>query len=278
MPKILSQDQVAVFDDDGLLFPLPALDRDRALRYRECLEAYERDVGRPIQSNWRHNPHLLFTWADELIRESRVLDAVEDVIGPDILCWATNFFIKEAHDAAYVSWHQDSTYWGLEPPDVVTAWIALSDVPVESGAMKMIPGSHRWTQLPHVDTFHEHNLLSRGQEIEADFDRDAGVLVPLTAGQMSLHHIRTVHGSEPNRTGDRRIGFAVRYIPPYVRQVKTSSDGAVLVRGRDEYGHFVADVPPDADLSDAAVAAHKDSIERMLAALMDGTGASEFRA
>lgn len=278
MPKLLSDEQVNQFDRDGFLSPVRAMSAAQAAHYRECLEAYERTTGGAIQSNLRHNVHLLFTWADELIRHHKVLDAVEDVLGPNLFCWVTNFFIKEANDSAYVSWHQDSTYWGLDPADVVTAWIALSDAPVESGAMKMVPGSHKWAQLPHKDTFHQHNLLSRGQEIEVDVDDADGVLMPLQAGEISLHHIRTVHGSEPNETADRRIGLAVRYIPTHVRQVKVDGDGAVLVRGVDEYGYFEADPSPQTDLDDAALTAHKHSVDRLLGALMEGTEATEFRA
>lgn len=244
MPKRLTDEQVERFERDGILFPVRALSREQAYHYRQCLEQYEGRVGHPIQSNMRHNVHLLFTWADELVRHPAILDAVEDLLGPNLYCWITNFFIKEAKDPAYVSWHQDSTYWGLEPNQVVTAWVALTDAPVESGAMKMLPGSHKWDQLPHRDTFHQHNLLSRGQEVELDISDDDGVLVPLEVGEISLHHIRTVHGSEPNRSGNRRIGFAIRYLPTHVRQVKIDRDGAVLVRGVDEFGHFALDPAP----------------------------------
>ncbi len=278
MPKRLTDEQVERFERDGILFPVRALSREQAYHYRQCLEQYEGGVGHPIQSNMRHNVHLLFTWADELVRHPAILDAVEDLLGPNLYCWITNFFIKEAKDPAYVSWHQDSTYWGLEPNQVVTAWVALTDAPVESGAMKMLPGSHKWDQLPHRDTFHQHNLLSRGQEVELDISDDDGVLVPLEVGEISLHHIRTVHGSEPNRSGNRRIGFAIRYLPTHVRQVKIDRDGAVLVRGVDEFGHFALDPAPRADLDDAAIAAHRHSVDRMLNALMDGTDATEFRA
>ncbi len=277
MPKLLSRDQVDRFDRDGFLFPIPVLTREEALSLRAHLESYESSVGHPIQSNMRHNVHLLFTWANRLVRHPIVLDAVEDVLGPNLRCWITNFFIKEANDPAFVSWHQDSTYWGLDPHDVVTAWVALSDVPPESGPMKMVPGSHKWEQLPHVDTFSKDNLLSRGQEIQVEVKDEDGVEVPLKAGEMSLHHIRAVHGSGPNRHDDRRIGFAIRYIPTHVRQVRIR-DAAMLVRGVDEFGYFDEEPEPLADLDSAALAAHQVSADRLLQAIMDGTGAEEFRA
>ena len=139
-----------------------------------------------------------------------------------------------------MSWHQDSTYWGLEPADIVTAWVALSDSTIENGAMRVIPGSHLQEQFPHRDTFAPDNLLSRGQEIMVDVDDRQAVTLELAAGEMSLHHVRLIHGSEPNPSGQRRIGFAIRYIPTYVRQVAGSHDTATLVRGVDRYREFRA--------------------------------------
>ena len=276
MPKLLSPSAIAQFERDGFYFPIRVMSADDAAHYRHCLESYEAANGTPIQSQWRHKVHLLFTWANELVRHEKILDAVEDVLGPDIICWTTNFFIKEANDPAFVSWHQDSTYWGLDPADVVTAWVALSDAPVASGAMKFIPGSHKWDQIPHNDTFHEHNLLTRGQEIAVEVNEDDGVYVPMQAGEMSLHHIRAVHGSAANSTDDRRIGLAIRYIPTYVKQLKVR-DSAMLVRGEDHYGHYDWEPEPNNDIDAAALAAHQDATNRQLAALYQGTDKQSFR-
>ena len=270
MPKLLPDGAKEAFRRDGYWFPVRVMSAAEAASYRARLEAYERTAGGPIGSNMRHKVHLLFTWAAELVRHNRILDAVEDLIGPDILCWTTNFFIKEPRDPAFVSWHQDSTYWGLEPHDVVTAWVALSDAPVESGAMKFLPGSHARDQIPHRDTFHKDNLLTRGQEVAVDVDERQAIDVPLAAGEMSLHHIRLVHGSKPNTTADRRIGLAIRYIPTYVRQTKVA-DSATLVRGTDRYGHFEPEPEPAADLDAAAVAAHKRVMEKQIATYYSGT-------
>ncbi len=275
MPKILTPTQVAQFDADGFTFPVRVMTREAAAEYRRKLESYERASGGPIRNEWRHKVHLLFTWANRLVRHPAILDAVEDVMGPDLICWTTNFFIKEARDPSFVSWHQDSTYWGLDPCDVVTAWVALSDVPLESGAMRMVPGSHRWDQLPHRDTYHEHNLLTRGQEVAVEVDDTAGVGVPLAGGEISLHHIRTVHGSLPNTTGDRRIGLAIRYIVPHVKQTK-ARDSAMIVRGQDRYGHFDWEPEPAADMDAAALAAHREATQRQVNLLYDAER-TEFR-
>jgi non-heme Fe2+,alpha-ketoglutarate-dependent halogenase len=275
--KRLSAEAVAQYRRDGFYFPLPALSRDEARGYRDRLEAYEQSSGGPIAGNMRHKVHLLFTWAHELVRHPAIVDAVEDVIGPDILCWSSNFFIKEARSPSFVSWHQDATYWGLSTTDVITAWVAFADAPVESGAMKFWPGSHLRNQLEHRDTFDQDNLLSRGQEIAVAVPDGAGVDVVLKAGEMSLHHVLLAHSSGPNTTDDRRIGLAIRYIPPHVRQLKVR-DSATLVRGRDRHGHFDLEPGPRADLDTAAIAAHHDAVERSVKALYSGTDRSQFRA
>lgn len=277
MPKLLPSAAREQFERDGFYFPVRVMSREEAQGYRDCLEAAERRQGGPLQSNRRHKVHLLFRWANDLVRHPRILDAIEDLIGPDILCWTSNFFIKEAMNPAFVSWHQDATYWGLDRDDVITAWIALSDAPIASGAMKFLPGSHRERQLPHADTFHENNLLSRGQEIAVAVDDAKGVFVPLEAGEISLHHVKLVHGSEPNRTGDRRIGLAVRYIPPHVRQLKVR-DSAMLVRGIDTCDHHDLEPSPQADLDAAALAAHEDAVSRQVKALYSGTDKQAFRS
>jgi len=277
MPRLLSTDAVARYQRDGFHFPVPVLTSGEAAGFRRCLEGHEAATGKPLQGNWRHKTHLLFTWADELAHHPKILDAVEDLIGPDILCWTTNFFIKEAANPGFVSWHQDATYWGLEPDDVVTAWVAFTDATPENGYMQFIPGSHKIDQLPHVDTFHKDNLLSRGQEIAVEVDKAKAVGVPLRAGEMSLHHIKLVHGSEPNRTNDRRIGLAIRYIPTYVRQTKVR-DSAMLVRGVDKHHNFDYEPRPRRDLDEAALAAHADSVARQVKALYQGTDKEAFRA
>ena len=150
----------------------------------------------------------------------------EKILGKDFFVWGTSLFIKEPGDKTFVSWHQDSTYWGLSSPDVVTAWVALSPATSRSGCMKMIPKSHKWGQLKHKDTFKNKNLLTRGQEITSEFDKSCSKLVRLKPGQMSLHNIGTVHASGPNLSNERRIGIAVRYIATHVKQKVFNKDSA----------------------------------------------------
>jgi ectoine hydroxylase-related dioxygenase (phytanoyl-CoA dioxygenase family) len=214
-------------------------------------------------------PHLLFPWIHDIVTHAAILDAVESVIGPDILCWGSQFFIKGAGDPGYVSWHQDGTYWGLSSPDVVTAWLAFTPSVPASGNMRVVPGTHLG-KVPHTDTFAEANLLSRGQEVTVAVDEAAAVDITLQPGEMSLHHVLIVHGSAPNRATWPRIGFAIRYVPTSVRQVNGEKDSALLVRGTDTRHHFEHEVAPIADLEPAAVARHAAILDRQLAILYSG--------
>ena len=269
--KSLSADAVRQYHKTGYYAPVRALSAPNAAEYRARLEAYEAAHGK-LAGPLRHKSHLLFTWLDELIRHPGILDAVEDVLGPNILCWGSSFFIKEPRNPGFVSWHQDSTYWGLDPADIVTAWVALSDSTVENGAMRVIPGTQAMAQIEHRDTFAADNLLSRGQEIAVDVDESQAVSLVLQAGEMSLHHVRLVHGSEPNPSEHRRIGFAIRYLPTHVRQVVGTADSATLVRGVDEFHNFEPEQPPGSDMSEAALAFHAHVTGAHEKILLRGTG------
>jgi ectoine hydroxylase-related dioxygenase (phytanoyl-CoA dioxygenase family) len=273
----LTAAQIRQYHEQGYLCPIRVLPAGEAAAYRVRLEAAEAANGGPFAGAMKQKPHLLFTWLDELVRHPAVLDAVEGVIGPNILCWASGFFTKEAHDPSYVSWHQDLTYWGLEPADIVTAWVALSPSTPESGCMRVVPGSHKHDVIPHTETFAEHNLLSRGQEIQVEVDERQAADVILQPGQMSLHHVKLIHGSGANRADDRRIGFAIRYVPTYVRQTAGAEDSALLVRGVDMHHNFLPETPPVADLDEAALAQHAAVTARASRILMRGTGRESFR-
>ena len=269
--KSLSENAVRQYRDNGYVAPIRVLSTTEAAEVRAKLEAFEAGAG-PLAGKLRQKSHLLFTWLNDLIRHRLILDAVEDVIGPDILCWGTSFFIKEPRNPAFVSWHQDSTYWGLDPADIVTAWVALSDSTTENGAMRVVPGSHTMAQVPHRDTFRPQNLLSRGQEIMVEVDAARADTLVLRAGEMSLHHVRLIHGSDPNPSNERRIGFAIRYLPTYVRQVAGSHDWATLVRGVDHHGNFELEQGPDGDMSESAQMYHAAVVGGHSKILMRDTG------
>lgn len=276
MPKVLSAVEVAAYNANGYHFPVDVLTPAEVAGFRRELEAYEKASGGPISGANRHRSHVLFTWVNEMVRHPKVLDAVEDVLGPDILCWNTSFFVKEARDPGFVSWHQDATYWGLSTPDVMTVWIAFSPANKVSGCMKFIAGTHK-DQVSHADTFHKDNLLTRGQEIAVDVNEADAVYAELKPGQASLHHVLLFHGSAPNQSDDRRIGLAIRYIPTHVRQAVGTRDWATLVRGTDTFHHFMPEHRPLRDLEPAALAFHKEVSEEQVRVLYRGTDKGAYR-
>jgi non-haem Fe2+, alpha-ketoglutarate-dependent halogenase len=276
MANVLTRDDVARYNETGYHFPIEALSMSEVAECRRQLETYETRSGGPISGGMRHRSHVLFPWINDVVRHPKILDAVEDVFGPDILCWNTSFFIKEPRDPGFVSWHQDATYWGLSSPDVMTVWVALSSANKVSGCMKFVPGTHK-NQVPHADTFASDNLLSRGQEIAVDVNEKDAVLVELKPGQASMHHVLLFHGSEPNQSDDRRIGLAIRYIPTHVKQAVGSRDWASLVRGVDKYGHFEPEPRPKSDLHPDALAFHAMVTEEQVRVLYRGTDKAAYR-
>ena len=238
---------------DGFVFPIEVLSEAEARSIRADLEAAEAELADdPERSGLLRGSvnHLLPSF-DALVRNERLLAAAAQVLGPDILVWSANLFTKEAHSAKVVTWHQDLTYWGLDDVEETTGWVALSPATVASGCMRFVPGSHRRRIVPHVDTFAADNLLSRGQEIAVDVEEEDGVAVELHTGQASLHHGHLFHASGPNSTDDRRIGVAIRYIKPSMRQRTGERWMARLACGEDRYGHFDLADPPRGRLHEA---------------------------
>ncbi len=247
----LTQAQSAQYWKDGYLFPLDILPPEDVKAARAELEQIENDwqaadLPLPLNTYKRVNAHLVMPLAARLALDTRILDRVEGILGPDIMVWSAEFFIKEPNTRHTVGMHQDLTYWGMgETPDQVTAWLALSPATVQSGCMDFVRGSHKNPILPHTDTYSETNLLSRGQEVAVAVTEAEKTHIELAPGQMSLHHGLTIHGSGPNRSDDRRIGLAIRYLNPNARQLVAERDYAILARGRDGQGNFVHVDPPD---------------------------------
>ena len=258
-------DAVARYHERGYQFPVDVLTEDEIRLQLAHYQAHAQQLtGRGNQK-----PHLLYTSLAALVRHPRILDAVQALLGPDLLCWSSQFFAKPAHDPGFVSWHQDGTYWGLSSTDVVTAWLALTPSTPLSGCMRVIPGTQHAT-VAHRDTFAADNLLSRGQEIEVTVDPSQAVDIVLRPGQMSLHHVLIFHGSEPNRSDTPRIGFAIRYIPTHVHHRAGERESATLVRGTDRHGHFDLEPAPESDLPPDAVARHGAIVDRQLRHLYAG--------
>jgi hypothetical protein len=270
MAGSLSSAQLAQYRSQGYLAPLRVMPEADAARLLSRLEAVERQEGGKLSNQSNQKPYLLFPFLAEVIRDARILDVAESVLGPDLLCWAGGFFAKDPGDGKIISWHQDSTYWGLSEPDVASAWLALTPSTVESGCMRVIPGTHTTDQLPHRDTFAANNMLSRGQEVAVQVNEADAHDIVLRPGEMSLHHVRLVHGSATNRAAHRRVGFVIRYIPTRLRQVAGSADSATLVRGEDRYGNFAPEPRPAIDRDPACVEFHREMMARTLAYLYAG--------
>jgi ectoine hydroxylase-related dioxygenase (phytanoyl-CoA dioxygenase family) len=259
MTLLLSPGQVEAYERDGFVFPVDVLTSHEVKELRGELQSWEKARGALIDFPEKSKSYLLFNWADQLVHHPKILDAVQDLIGPDILVYHSTLFLKEANTPAYVRWHQDSTYFYLEPHLHVTAWVALSEASVQAGCMRSLPGSHRWGAFEHDDKPEPMNMIRRGQGISERFDHETGSMMPVSAGQMSLHHTDLVHASGANESADRRIGYAISYIPAHVRPVGDIRPSALSVRGRS-HGHFVEEQRLDVPLSPLAHERHQQAL------------------
>ena len=258
---------------DGYFFPIRVMSEADAAACRAELEKAEAMVAGVEDGRryFRDYSNVALGFVDRICRSPAVTDPVAAILGEDLLVMGASFFIKEPRTTAYVSWHQDLHYWGLEGDDEVTAWVALSPATPESGCMRFVAGSHR-DIVEHRDTFHKDNLLTRGQEIAVEVDEADAVDVVLRPGEMSLHHGRVFHASNRNGSGDRRIGLAIRYIPTRMKQMAGASLCATLVRGEDRYGHFHLVEGGSGLLSEGDIERHHEVSERRRRVLMRDTG------
>ena len=263
--KTLTGEQVASFRHNGFLFPIPALAPEEIATCLAGLHRLEADLGCPVAEadvKWRSHAYAHSPWFNDLIRHPRILDAIEDVIGPDILVWTSTFFIKEPNSPTFAAWHQDGTYFGLEPQEQVCAWVALTDASAEAGCMEMLSSGGAPRQLHHAALGLAHSINRAGQTITEPFDDSSPVAMALPAGSFSLHHELAVHRSAPNRAAHRRIGIGLNYLPPHVRVNSPVRLKAMLVRGEDRYGHFDLIDPPAAERDAAALAVHQEVSDR----------------
>ncbi len=259
MPKRLTDEQVEKYKQDGFVSPVRVISEHAAVALRHKIEAFEAAQGKPIHGTQRTKCSLLFPWVYDLFTSAAVLDAVEDLIGPNLLHYQCAVWSKEPDSGAYVSWHQDCTYYGMDPLELVSAWVALSPATAETGCMQAAPGSHKFGELP-VDNseLSDDNLLSSGMRAIYEIDESKLVSMELQPGEMSLHHVGLVHSSAPNHGTDRRIGLSGGYVPPHVRQTTDLLASAMLVRGEDRYGHFPLDEKPPISPDDPATIACHD--------------------
>lgn len=263
----LTEAQRAAYARDGFLCPLPVFDAAEIAAHLGRLEALEARMAGRLPPALNAKPHLLLPWLWEMVHDPRILDPVEDLLGPDLLCLATSFISKRggADDDRYVSWHQDATHWGLSAPRAVTAWVAFTPSRRENGCVLALPGTQD-RRRDHADNGDPRNMLGRREAVLEDVDEAAAVALALEPGEMSLHHPLVLHGSAPNRSPARRTGFAIRYIPAGVGLADGSTGFAALVRGRD-HGHFEPERPPRAEFDAAAVAHHRAALRRIMSTI-----------
>jgi len=248
----MSEALAQAYERDGFAFPVDVVSASEAQEIRDDLELAESDLADDPEKLMllRSYPDRLLPSFDRLIRNTRLIDVVMPILGPDLMVWSSGLFIKEANSSKIVTWHQDLNYWGLDSVNEITAWVALSPSTMESGCMRFVPGSHTRKIVPHTDTYADNNLLSRGQEIAVEVDNSDGVDVILQSGQASLHHGHLFHSSGPNTTTDRRIGSAIRYISTSMKQNSGDRSLVALVSGEDHYNHFTVAGSPRGHLAE----------------------------
>jgi non-haem Fe2+, alpha-ketoglutarate-dependent halogenase len=258
--KALTPEQVTSYHHNGFLFPIPALTEAEIATCLAGVLQLETELGSPVADadvKWRSHAYAHSVWFNNLIRHPKILDAIEDVIGPNILVWTCTFFIKEPHSPTFAAWHQDGTYFGLNPHEQVCAWVALTDASREAGCMEHLSSRGAPRQLHHAPLGLANSINRAGQTIMEPFDETNPVAMALPAGSFSLHHEFAVHRSAPNNASHRRVGIGLNYIPTHVRVEGPVRCCAMLVRGEDTYGNFDLIEPPSAERDAAALAVHQ---------------------
>lgn len=248
-------------DQVGVVAPVPVLTPEEVEFYKGKLLGLLDGYKWKLDAVNRHKPHLYLKWANDLGRHPKILEAVQKVLGPDLLLWYSVIFVKPPKNQGYVPWHADSTYWAMNKQEGLSAWIALSDVNEGNGCVNYIPGSHRSADIEHVIDNKKDNMLHRGQTIK-NLDTSNAKPIILKAGEMSMHDLRTLHASGPNPSDQPRLGLAFRFIPTsnFPRTLKWLKRGATLVSGKDEFHHFQPDPVPEYDFDPVAMKAYKKSI------------------
>ena len=257
MPKVLTEEQIARYHNEGFLSPYTVCTPEEAAAMHDKFVAMEETLGEEPQERFRVKAHLPFPWLCDLVRHPRLLDALEDMIGPNILCWGASFFTKKAHDPRYISWHTDSFFYGFEPAETITAWFSFNESTAEAGCVRYIPGSHK-TRSIHDFKPNPNNLAPAGQSVR-DVDESKAVDAPLLPGQVVFHHESVVHSSQPNRSDHPRIGFSIHYCAPHVHETRFDGATAMLLRGEDTHGYWGADPEPRADFDETCIQAMLDT-------------------
>ena len=248
---IIDKNMAAAYSEEGFLNGVDIFDTKEITHFRRCFDKLEAVEGREACQIGLQARHLTDEFIWQLATNNKLLEVMEHVIGENLLLLSTHFFCKypDPSGEKFVAWHQDVTYWGLEPPEAHTAWIAIDDADTQNGCMRAIPKSHNEGIVTHKKSAREGNLLSINQSIpDEEVDSSQAVDMPLLAGQISIHDGKLFHASNPNTSDRRRCGLTVRFVEPHVKQIEVNSVGdkwpAILVRGKDNYNHFANQEAP----------------------------------
>tara|TARA_B110000444_G_C18651193_1_gene506133 strand:+ start:32 stop:829 length:798 start_codon:yes stop_codon:yes gene_type:complete len=244
------------YKENGYFFPLNVLSKNVALGSAKKIENLYINTPVNLKHPWNLQSHLLAKWIYQITINKNILDAVEKIIGPNILIQSADIFVKPPHGSKFINWHQDANYWGLDPFELVTGWIALTDVFLDNGCMQYLPKSHLNQKINHIETFDKNSDLTRGQEIDLNINKKKELHIELKSGQMSLHHCLLAHGSGPNLTNGYRIGMAIRYLPTYVKQTSGPPISMILARGEDKFNHFIKDTIPTGNFRVSEIETH----------------------
>ncbi len=259
MGKALTDKEIAAYRANGFHAPLRVMSEEDALEYRRHLERIEAE--RPESLNKLDlKGNLLLPWMDRITRTPRMLDALEDIMGPNLLCWNASVRNKKAKSPTYAGWHQDTRYITIRPTGTI-AFLALSPTNTDSGTVSVVPGSHKWDVLPHEDTHDKDSILTRGQYITAEFDKSSIAPLQLRPGECGFFDHNIVHSSGPNHTNDRRLVMLMGYFATKSKPMDDRRVSAFVVRGTDEYRYFDADRAPVEEFGPAELAAHREAVE-----------------
>jgi ectoine hydroxylase-related dioxygenase (phytanoyl-CoA dioxygenase family) len=266
MGKALSDIEIRRFRDEGFLSPVTFFDETEAGEYLKRLETFE-TANPELVGKLDFKANLLLDWIDGLARREYILDIIEDLVGPDILNWNATFRFKKPDGRAHAAWHQDSMYIKLKP-FLVIAWLALSPASSRHGCLKVIPGSHKWKLLEHAEGDDGDSILSRAQYITECFDESAAVEAELKPGEACLFDHRIIHASGPNTSGERRVGLLIDYLPTSA-QKEGPRDSAMLVRGKDAFGHFDLESPPVGEATAQNIEQQRRALEMITATMYE---------
>lgn len=257
MIPVLSHKQLSAYDELGYLHSIPVLSPDEVAYFRDAIEETCRVLGGRVTR--LDAPHLFFRWAWDLSTHERVLDCMEQLIGPNVLLKSTRLFYKFGNTGSFVGWHQDGITEEVKAAYVPAIWLGLTPATAENGCLRVVPRSHRLGLIPHADRPNPDNLTTQGATAQVRIGEPQDVV--MQAGEMSLHHPLVLHASNPNRSGESRIGFSATYSSPAL----TASRSAVAwVRGDGPRDRFrIVDKPPSLSI-EAAAAAYSNADHQIL--------------